>query len=269
MVKVENFDQLLAQIEIIKAKSNGYLTNFYHPRKKVNLWVKHNLLYSISKDDTFFILKKTDDFFSLFYCSTDIEHLRKAISMARIGLPGKTLLVDIIGNEFSINKIEPAFLENSFKHYNSLCRMSRLISEKEIDSNPGICYAVPEDALTIELLLKQYFDPLCEQIPLMEEILEWIELKHVLVYKESDLIAGFLIFDLTGVTSYLRYWFTHPAHRDKKIGSQLLRNFFYESNSTKRQLFWVLEENENAIKRYLHYGFERENMYDKVLISQQ
>lgn len=269
MIKIENSDQIFEQIEIIKAKRKGYLTNFYHNKKKIALWISHKMLFYLSIGDTLFVFKENNDFFALFYCTTNIEQLQRALTLLRIELPGTTLVVDIIGNEYSLREIESAFIGNSYKIYASLCRMSRAISEKELVCNSNIFFAIPEDAITIELLLKQYFDPLCEQIPLLEEIIEWIDLKHLLVCKEDDLVVGFLIFDLIGLTSYLRYWFTHPAHRDKKVGSRLLRKFFYESNSTKRQLFWVLEENENAIKRYRHYGFECENMYDKVLISQQ
>ena len=268
MVNVESFDQLLGQIEILKTQRKGFLTNFYHDRKKVTLWVNYNILFYHTIEDTLFVFKKSDNFYSLFYFTTDTEQLKKALMLLRNELPETALVIDIIGNEVSIKKVESAFIENSFKNYTSLCRMSRAISEKELDSYFNICYALQEDALSIELILKRYFDPLCEQIPLLEEIIEWIDLKHIFVYKKCDLIIGLLIFDLVGVTSYLKYWFTHPEHRDKKIGSQLLRKFFAESNSTKRQLFWVLEENENAIKRYHHYGFKCENMYDKVLIHQ-
>ena len=76
---------------------------------------------------------------------------------------------------------------------------------------------------------------------------------------------GHLIFELSASTLYLRYWFTHPDYRDKKVGSRLLRRFFEEGKDTKRQLFWVIRTNENAIKRYKHYGFTEENMYDFVM----
>ena len=70
---------------------------------------------------------------------------------------------------------------------------------------------------------------------------------------------------MNATTHYLRYWFTHPDFRDKKVGSRLLRRFFEEGRDTKRQLFWVIRSNENAIKRYRHYGFAEENMFDFVM----
>ena len=71
--------------------------------------------------------------------------------------------------------------------------------------------------------------------------------------------------EMNATTLYLRYWFTHPDFRDRKVGSRLLRRFFEEGKDTKRQLFWVIRSNKNAIKRYRHYGFKEENMLDFVL----
>ena len=80
-------------------------------------------------------------------------------------------------------------------------------------------------------------------------------------------IVGFIIYDLYSTTLYLRYWFVDPLHRNLKIGSKLFREFRNRGKNTSRQLFWVIRSNQNAIKRYLHYGFKEENMYNYVLIN--
>jgi hypothetical protein len=49
----------------------------------------------------------------------------------------------------------------------------------------------------------------------------------------------------------------------------LLNEFFSNSVGTKRQLFWVIQTNENAIKRYIHYGFNSENLYDYILTNKK
>ena len=110
-----------------------------------------------------------------------------------------------------------------------------------------------------------FFDEQTEQIPYYEELLNYVSQGHVLVCEEDGMMAGFLIYELNTTTLYLRYWFTHPDFRDKKVGSRLLRRFFDEGKDTKRQLFWVIRTNENAIMRYRHYGFTEENMYDYVM----
>ena len=40
---------------------------------------------------------------------------------------------------------------------------------------------------------------------------------------------------------------------------------FAAGRDTKRQYFWVKTDNDNAVKRYQHYGFQFEPMKDVVM----
>jgi len=131
----------------------------------------------------------------------------------------------------------------------------------------NVSKATIEQITDIYILLNKYFDKRTEQIPFIEELEEYARLNHILVYTDGNKIIGFLIFEINASTLYLRYWFVHPNYRDKKIGSTLLRSFFDEGKNTKRQFFWVIKSNDNALKRYKHYGFTEENMFDYVLTS--
>ena len=53
----------------------------------------------------------------------------------------------------------------------------------------------------------------------------------------------------------------------RRWGACLLKYYFFESKRTKRQIFWVIDSNINAIKRYRHYGFKAEEMVDYVMIN--
>ncbi|MFA6771003.1 MAG: GNAT family N-acetyltransferase, partial [Bacteroidales bacterium] len=70
---------------------------------------------------------------------------------------------------------------------------------------------------------------------------------------------------IKGYTSYLKFLFVHPKHRDKKIGSALLSNYFMRSKDAKLMILWVLLSNENAVGIYKHYGFQMDNFYNIVL----
>jgi ribosomal protein S18 acetylase RimI-like enzyme len=117
--------------------------------------------------------------------------------------------------------------------------------------------------------MQKDFDPLAEQLPTIKELKDYVKRQQLLVIKEGDDLCGFLIFELTGVTWYLRYWYTSPDHRNKGIGAGLLKTSLLYGVDSKRQIFWVIAANENAIKRYEHYGFTRENMNDYVMIKRQ
>ena len=77
-------------------------------------------------------------------------------------------------------------------------------------------------------------------------------------------VAGMLLFDLNAML-YLRYWLVLPEYRNQGVGSELFRQFLWEGRETKQQILWVNQANENAIVRYEHYGFKKENMYDNII----
>lgn len=267
MDKVSNYNCILNEISLIRSFKKGYITNFYQDEKTSSLWIKYNMLFCLSFEECFFLFKDNGAFTNFYYCATGIESLSKSLFQLRNKQLKSKFVVDIIGDLKSIELQSSLFMKYGYEQYTDLFRMSRIIDQVERDKNPCVGYAYPNDAPLIANLLNNYFDPLCEQLPLLDEIQNWIEQKHLLVIKDGSFVVGFLAFDLIGKTSYLRYWFTHPDYRDKKIGSLLLHNFFAESKDCKRQLFWVLRDNKNAIMRYEHYGFKAELIHDRVLIS--
>jgi GNAT superfamily N-acetyltransferase len=267
MIKVVSYEQLLGQIEIVKARRQGYLTNFYLDKNKVELWASHHLLYYTVSGDTLFLVKEEETFRSLYYCSTTLERLDTDLAGLIAQVHTKDIVVDLLGNEVSVVQVNTLFLNQSFKPYANLRRMVRIHKDEDHQEQVGVFFAAKDETIAVKKLLDQYFDPRCEQIPLVEELENLAGNQNILLCKEDGVITGFLIYTLTGATAYLRYWFTHPDYREQKTGSRLFRQFAWETRTAQRTLFWVMEDNENAIKRYIHYGFAPENMYDKVLIS--
>ena len=130
----------------------------------------------------------------------------------------------------------------------------------------GECvYAKREDVGMIDEMLHTHFDEQMEQLPLVEELEKMVEQKHVLLSMREGKVSGMILFDLNATTLYLRYWLVLPEYRNKGVGSELLRQFLWEGRETKRQILWVNQANENAIVRYEHYGFKKENMYDYII----
>ena len=133
--------------------------------------------------------------------------------------------------------------------------------------DPRVKYGEKIDTALVDIAMQRDFDPLAEQLPSLKELEDYAERKQLLVIKDGDNLCGFLIFEITGVTWYLRYWYTSPDYRNKGIGAGLLRTSLLYGIESKRQIFWVIADNENAIKRYEHYGFKKENMNDYVMIK--
>lgn len=268
MQQVTSLEQLQVLSAEIRAKRQGFLTNFYLDEEKHNVWIAKGDCYVANLGNTLFIIKKNATFWNVFYCSTTTEQLSCDLQQFTSQHPQQTLVFDVVGREAQCLPVIDMFSQNGFKLATSLVRMSRMTESMAYLPDNSVRKVKKTEVTQIHALLHQYFDEKTEQIPYLEELEKYADQGLVLVCEEQGEIVGFLIYELNATTLYLRYWFALPAFRDKKVGSRLLRRFFEEGKATKRQLFWVIRTNENAIKRYKHYGFQEENLYDFVMTNQ-
>lgn len=267
MKLIEVYSDIQFYMNSIRSLRKGFITNFYPEEFKTNLWITQKELFFEITSDTIFFFHINAEFTTLFYCSTNFESLSDSLSMIQYK---ERLITDIVTKELSSPVLNVFFLQG-FKKHSSLVRMSKINQSNNsfYQSNKKIRNAKLTDIPELQTLLTNNFDQYTEQIPVYEELAQWVKQSHLIVYELDSKIAGFLIYDLTGVTLYLRYWFVCSEYRDLKIGSELIREYLYRGKESKRQIFWVIESNDNAIKRYEHYGYTKEKMYDYILIKQQ
>ncbi len=266
MDKVDSFEKINILVNDIRSLRKGYLTNFFLDKKRHSIWIQKGELFSMSFWGCHFLLHLTDTVNSLFFITATKECLADSLKIFLPMFP-KQLVVDIVGDETIVN-LKRLFLEHGFNEYETLYRMCRVgIVEYDELSDTRVDFAEKSDCQSILDLLHSFFNPLSEQLPCYEEIMDFISNQCVLVFREGSKICGFIIFEVNGMTLYLRYWFVLPECRDKKIGSKLFNEFLRAGHATRRQLFWVIANNENAIKRYRHYGFNPENLFDYVLVK--
>lgn len=267
MKLIESYSQIHELMSLIRTLGKGFITNFFPEELKTNVLISQHKLWYECINHTVFFYRKNDDFINLFFFSTTDNELETSLRSIKIK---DVIISDIVTN----NKLSPvvdSFYKNGFEQHSILIRMSKLNKPNNIknESNERIRNAYKKDINEIQKLYVAYFDKYAEQIPLFEELENWIEKQQMIVYELDSRIVAFLIYDINGLTLYLRYWFVHPEYRDIKIGSVLLKEFFYRGKECKRHLFWVIASNNNAIKRYEHYGFKKENMFDYILIKNE
>lgn len=265
MKKINSIEQLQQQLGVVRKQR--FITNFFLDPIKHFVWITKGDCHTEIVGDTLFVIRAGNGFWNVFYSSSNNEALSSDIKSLIAKYPEQTMMFDIVGREVQCKPLVDILKELGFKEATSLVRMNRMAEPFDYVSDDSIRKAYDTDIPHICNLLHEYFNPQNEQIPYDDELIDYANQGHVLVCEENGRMAGFLIYELSNTTLYLRYWFTHPDFRDKKVGSRLLRKFFDEGKDTKRQLLWVIRTNENAIKRYRHYGFKEENMYDYVLTN--
>lgn len=266
--KVANFIEIDNSFVKVKNYKKKLITNFFPNREKIEIWISKNEFHKIEIGEVIYFLRSNTDFYNLFFIASSNEELDKSLSQLLISFSDEIFILDIVQRvEFS--DVLNIFCNKSFNLYTTLVRMNRLNHQADLlyISTDGIKEASRHHLTTLNKMFHSFFDKKAEQLPDEKELVNWIENKNVLIYEEENQIGGFLVYEITGNTLYLRYWFVHPDFRDKRIGSKLFNEFEIKGKDTNRHLFWVIRSNENAIKRYKHYGFVEEKMYNFVLTN--
>jgi GNAT superfamily N-acetyltransferase len=268
MRKVSDFNEINQALVKVKNYKKKLITNFFSSSEKVEIWISKDEFYTIEIGEVIYFLKKNSGFYTLYFIASSNEELDRSLTELLVNIRDEVLMLDIVQREESSGVLN-VFYSKSFNLYTSLVRMNRLNHQVDLlsISTDGIKEASRHHLIPLNNMLHSFFDEKAEQLPDEKELVNWIENKNVLIYEEDNQIGGFLIYEIIGNTLYLRYWFVHPDFRENRVGSKLFNEFETKGKDTNRHLFWVIRSNENAIKRYKHYGFVEEKMYNFVLTN--
>ena len=243
------------------------VTNFFPDEARMSAWCRDCVFFKERCGNTQFFARQQAGFCNLYLMSKSSDAIVADLKVF-LSVNGKGRWVaDLIGPDAVRKPLESVFASHGFSLLTTLQRMSRRTPAEDYLQQPGVECANHEDAADIKSLLGRYFVAEQEQLPSMDEINRWIAAGTLYLVRGDSAhnILGFTIFDLTPAALYLRYWFVHPDSRGKGVGGRLLKSMFAVGRATKRQYFWVKTDNENAIKRYQHYGFQFEAMKDVVM----
>jgi ribosomal protein S18 acetylase RimI-like enzyme len=251
-----------------KSFKKRFITNCFITTEQFKKTILNESLYEITIGEVCFLLKKNKYFYNLYYYASSINELTTSLPDLLKLFSQDTLVVDLLVKNEKSTEIS-LYEQNGFNLYTSLIRMSntgKMIYNKDSNSM-NVRNAIFHDIAIIEELFNLYFDPIAEQLPDTDDLLNWVKNNAIIVYEVENKILGFIIYDLKASTLFLRYWFVKPNYRDLRIGSKLFNEFLSRGKDTQRQMFWVIRSNENAINRYIHYGFKEELMYNFVYIN--
>lgn len=266
-----NNRELQQEIVNIKTLKKGYITNLFLEQGKIERLIEQKKLEIETGNEFVLIFRRNTGFTNVYYAASSKEAMSSRL--VELGKEEELYVLDIIGKDPEIITDIDFFEQNHFHKYTHLNRMNILKGNEDNDisftTDIHVQMAQISEAANIERELKKHFDAVAEQLPEKEDVISWIENGGLYLYKENEEILGIVIFEINGTTSFLRYWFVNPLHRDKKIGSKLLNQFFYRSRECKRLLFWVIGSNTNAIERYKHFGFKSENLYNYVITNKR
>lgn len=255
--------------QMAAAKRGGAVTtNFYPTPEKLERWTQAGELFSLAAGDVLFFLRRDRDFFHVYYQANRAEELGPALAQLA-GQSRETLTADVIGKPAQVDQIAALFGAAGFRPHTLLRRMTLVRTEAPpMPDDAEVVWAGPEDGAALSAMLEAMLDRHAEQIPDTAEMAEAAAARKVLVIRAGNAIAGQLFFEATGQSSILRHWVVNAAFRDRRIGARLMHRYFAECKDVRRFTLWVISDNDNAIDRYKHYGYQHDGLIDQVLMRQ-
>lgn len=248
----------------IKSLKKGFLTNFYPDLDQVSLWIQEKKLWKREFLNTVFYLKSNDSFNYLYFLSSGYECLSADLD-SFLAHEHKVLVAEIVTQKEN-DDVLTLFKTKLFYTYAILVRLSMKTPDlASTDFPEQVRIAKSFDLRYVEDKLNSAFDRYSERLPHQKELEHFIQNGCVLLYEDDGGIRGFILYEVDGVTQHLRYWFVDPDFRNKKVGSSLFNAYLVCGNTSKRQILWCRTDNDNAMKRYEHYGYKREKMYDHII----
>ena len=268
MEAIRSYKEIIESIENVKKLNAKFVTNFFLNENKITQWIENEVLFSIVKNNSVFIIRKHIEFYYLYYFSTDLSEL--FVELEDLKIPQNSdYVIDIVGKADDLHPILFGFQSQGYFHHETLKRMismqKKLIEKSELPSE--VSFATLADAHIVFDFLLQRLDKYSEQIPSIMELQIAIHNNNLLVAKINDEIAGLLYFEKIGLTSHLKEWLVNEKYQGRKIGSGLIKTYFSLCENCNRFILWVKENNDSAIKKYEHYGYKMESLQDIIMVK--
>jgi GNAT superfamily N-acetyltransferase len=267
MQTVETTEQLAGAINRIKQGAARFTTNWFVAPEQAQTWIGRGNLSHVEDTHSLLIFRRDRDFYHIYHAASDHASLARALSsLSSIG--ASTVAADLVGRPADVNALASVYQGHGFEDYQLLFRMVRTPGDYSWDGyhDPQVAFAGIADALEVNVLLNELLDPLVDQIPELDEIRDAAERRKILIVRCGNTVAGILLFEATGLTAILRYWYARHTFRNQGIGARLMKTFFYLCRSSKRIILWVIKNNADAVAKYQHYGFREEVLVDRIMI---
>ena len=255
-----------------QARNAGLMvTNFFPEPRKMDDWIQREVVSAVDgSEGCRLMVVKEDGFHRLFYAAADIDEAANACEALQRQVD-EVCVLDVVGPETIQAATRISFGRVGFAPYKTLTRMQR---RKGVVSYDGNQMAVPRlateaDAIHIYGALHKYFDVRAEQLPCLEEVKGLCTNGSSYVAVVGSTVCSFLLGEVLGRKGTVRYWFTAPEGRGNGAGGVVMRAFLahcLECGCSYQEL-WVIDDNENAIKRYERYGFAFDRLKDSVYIK--
>ena len=266
---VRNRADLLDAIERVRQTAGaGPVTNWFATPERIDYWIGRNSLFLLPGERALLILRRDRGFHRVFHFSVDHAALSAVLrSSSAEHAVSAVLTTDLIGRPADLEPVAAIYRDRGFADHNCLIRMIRVAAPEEVaEPKPDVAFAGPADVAAVAAFLDRLLDPYTDQTPDEDEIGEAAARRNLILVRRGKSVGGLLLFETTGLTSHLRYWYVDDGARNQGIGARLIRQYFHLCSGSRRFILWVVRDNADAIAKYRHYGFREDALVDRIMI---
>jgi hypothetical protein len=270
MTPVSAVSQVTDAIQAVKTGASEFCTNIFPVQTKLQGWIDHAEVLTDQHPGAVFFVRNDRGFSHLFFCAENLPALQRALASLSRDC-AEPLAVDLVGKEGGLDQVLGVFQSAAFRPYRRLVRLARTGASAELQppasSDVQVVWAQRSDLPGIRSLLAQSFDRYADQLPGAYELDAALAARQILVVRCDCNLAALLFFETQGFTSTVRYWAVSEPFRSRRLGAALMHHYFAGHSAVRRFILWVTESNENAVRRYRHYGYAPDGLVDHVLVN--
>jgi len=264
MTPIQTPSQVFDAVQSAKAGAPAFCTNFFPVESKLRGWIDHGELFAELRNGATFFFRKDRDFLRLYFCAADVAALQREM-VARPCVQTERVITDLVGKGPALDDLASAIESAGFRRHTLLQRLVRAAGPESAADGPPVGFAEKADSQAVLRLIESLFDHYGEQLPTLYEIESAVASRQILAARSNGKLAGVLFFETQGLASTIRFWAVAETFRDLKTGSALMRQYLKIHDAVRRFTLWVNANNENAIRKYRHFGYAPDGLIDRVL----
>lgn len=238
-------------------KKRPKFTNCYMNFEQFSKLIEKEKIFLI--EDNLFILKKENNIFKFLYFVDDLRNIKMADEYLN-NFPTPIALEFL--SKAEVNSF--LFQESNFKLYKIFSRYS-LFNEnrKPIRKIGKVELANSLDALEIRNIAVAVFDPLCDFIPTVMEIEEFINNKEVFVVKNKQYLLAFAIYIKKPYGYDFRLNCVNPKYESGLVGYSLVS---YLPEDGNKYICWINDLNTSTIRLNTNIGFKKDGLKNYIFV---
>lgn len=248
-------DQILERYTQVVRERRKY-SNCQFMTSEIEEKVQFGILFAYDLQDAFLMIEYRRELYYLYYTSNSWDWL-SGLDMLKEQYP--QLIVSIVQRQTA----ETGFGEKGYPVYKTYQRLRSRGNSVELSEAD---YCNEQDKYDLRKMMDDTFDILSDHIPTDEELELFVTNKQIICVRSDGKVAGFIIFEDKGKTSYIRMVCVDKDYQGKGLADDLMKMYFGIHQNYTGFTLWYDIQNDKAGSLYKKWNYEEEGLYNIIFV---